>query len=89
MNVLVGVGVVLVVLDAPGLKGEDNGCKHKSANDIFDELVLAERTMTAIMTNNKPLQIKITKLDSLCRYDGKKKKTPTKDFLSFFFPSVK
>lgn len=56
-GLLVSVRMMLVVLDPPGLKGEDNGCKHEGANNVFHKLVLAEGAMAAIVANNKPLHI--------------------------------
>ncbi len=32
---LVGVGMVVVVLDAPGLKGVDEGHEHKGAHNVL------------------------------------------------------
>lgn len=48
----------MVVLDAPGLEGEDDGHEHEGPNDVLQQLVLAESTVTAVMANDKPLQIK-------------------------------
>ena len=52
---LVGVGVVVVVLDSPGLKGVDEGHEGQSAHDVLHQLVLAEGSMAAVMSHHKPL----------------------------------
>lgn len=49
--------MMLVVLNSPGLEGEDNGCKHESAHNVFNKLVLAEGAMAAIVADDKPLHI--------------------------------
>ena len=54
---LVGVGVVLVVLDAPGLEGVDQGHEHDGAHYVLQQLVLAESTMAAVMPHHKHLQV--------------------------------
>mmetsp|Transcript_13368 Transcript_13368/g.23670 ORF Transcript_13368/g.23670 Transcript_13368/m.23670 type:complete len:397 (-) Transcript_13368:108-1298(-) len=54
LNKLVGVGVVVVVLDAPGLERIDEGEKHNMADNILDELVAMEGTMATVMANNEP-----------------------------------
>ena len=53
---LVGVGVVVVVLDAPGLKGVDEGRKHDGAHDVLQQLVLAEAAVPAVVPHHKHLQ---------------------------------
>ena len=47
--------VVLVVLDAPGVEGIDDGHEHESPDNVLYQLVLAEGAMTAIMANHEPL----------------------------------
>lgn len=52
---LVGVGVVVVVLDAPGLEGVDEGRKHQGAHDVLHQVVLVEAAVAAVVANHKPL----------------------------------
>ena len=56
LDILVGVGVVVVVLDSPGLKGVDEGHEGKGANNILHQLVLAEGSVSTVMADDKPLQ---------------------------------
>lgn len=53
---LVGVCVVDVVLDPPGLEGEDEGGKHEGSHDVLHKLALAEGTVPAVMPHHKELQ---------------------------------
>jgi hypothetical protein len=53
---LVGVCVVVVVLDAPGLEGVDEGRKHERPHDILQQLVLAEAAVPAVVANHEELQ---------------------------------
>lgn len=53
---LVGVGMVVVVLDPPGLKGIDEGGKHQGAHNVLYQLVLAEGAVATVMTHHKELQ---------------------------------
>ena len=46
---------MVVVLDAPGLKGEDQRHEHEGAHDVFNQVVLVKRAMSGIMTNHKEL----------------------------------
>ena len=52
---LVSVGVVLIVLDAPRLEGVDERHEHDCAYYVFQKLVLAESSMTAVMSHHKHL----------------------------------
>jgi hypothetical protein len=52
------VRVVLIVLDAPRLKREDERHEHDGANDVFYQLILAEAAMSTVMPNHKHLQAK-------------------------------
>lgn len=56
LDLLVGMGVVVVVLDSPGLKGVDEGHEGKGANNILHQLVLAEGSVSTVMANDEPLQ---------------------------------
>jgi hypothetical protein len=47
--------MVLVVLDAPGLKGVNEGHEHQRAHDVLHQLVLAKGAVAAVMPNHKPL----------------------------------
>lgn len=42
LDQLVGVRVVLVVLDAPGLKGVQQRGEHQGAHDVLHQVVLVE-----------------------------------------------
>ena len=53
---LVGVGVVVVVLDPPGLKGVDEGGKGNGAHNVLQEFVCGEAAVATIVPNNKELQ---------------------------------
>lgn len=53
---LVGVGVVVVVLDAPGLEGVDEGHEHERAHNVLHQVVLVEGAVRALVANHKPLQ---------------------------------
>ena len=55
-NPLVGVCMMVVVLDPPGLKGIYEGRKHQCAHNILYELVFAEGTVPTVMPNHKELQ---------------------------------
>eukprot|EP00967_Tisochrysis_lutea_P060554 scaffold77463_cov18-Tisochrysis_lutea.AAC.1 len=54
-HALVGVGVVVVVLDAPGLVRVDEGREHDGAHNILQQMVFVESPVRAVMANNKPL----------------------------------
>lgn len=47
--------MVLVVLDAPWLKGEDEWHECQCAHNVFQQLVAAEAAVTTVMANNKEL----------------------------------
>jgi hypothetical protein len=53
---LVGVGVMVVVLDAPGLERVDEGHEHESAHNVLHQLVLAEAAVPAVMAHHKELR---------------------------------
>lgn len=53
---LVGLCVVLVVLDPPGLKGVDERHEGQRAHNVLQQLVVAEAAVTTIMANHKELQ---------------------------------
>ena len=53
---LVGVCVVDIVLDPPGLKGVYEGGKHEGANNVLNQLVFAEGSVASVMPNHKELQ---------------------------------
>lgn len=53
---LVGVGVVVVVLEAPWLEGVDEGSEHYGAHDVLHQLVLVEAPVAAVMANDEPLR---------------------------------
>ena len=53
---LVGVRVVVVVLDAPGLKGEDERHEHDRAHDVLHQVVLVERAVPRVVAHDKPLE---------------------------------
>ena len=48
--------VVVVVLDAPGLKGVDQRHESKRAHDVLQQLVLAEAAVPAVMADHKQLR---------------------------------
>ena len=58
-HALVGVGVVVVVLDSPGLKGVDERHEHQCAYDVFHQLILAEAAVAAIMADHKHLHVRM------------------------------
>ena len=53
---LVGVCMMDVVLDPPGLKWVYEGSKHQSAHNVLHKLVLAEGSVPAVMAYHKELQ---------------------------------
>ena len=53
---LVGVGVVVVVLDPPGLKGVDEGRKGKGAHNVLQELIFGEAAVPTVVPDHKELQ---------------------------------
>ena len=55
MGILVGVSMVVVVLDAPGLERVDEGHEHESAHDVLHQLVLAEAAVPAVVPDHKHL----------------------------------
>ena len=55
-HALVGVSVVVVVLDPPGLKGVDEGGKGNGAHNVLQELVLGETAVPTVVSNHKELQ---------------------------------
>lgn len=57
---LVGVGVVYIVLDPPGLKGVYKGGKHEGPHNVLHQLVFAERSVPTVMSNNEELHAPIT-----------------------------
>ena len=54
---LVGVGMMDVVLDPPGLEGVYERGKHKGAHNVLYQLVLAEGTVPTVMPHHKKLHI--------------------------------
>lgn len=46
--------VVLVVLDAPRLKGVDQGGKEKVTDDVLDKLVSVEASVACVVADDKP-----------------------------------
>ena len=54
-SALVGVCMMNVVLDPPGLKGVYEGGKHEGAHNVLHQLVFAEGTVPAVMTHHKKL----------------------------------
>lgn len=54
---LVGVGVVLVVLDAPGLKRVEQGEEHDRAHHVLQHPVLAKHAVPGIVPDDKPLRV--------------------------------
>lgn len=52
---LVGVCVVDIVLDPPGLKGVYEGRKHEGANNVLNQLVFAEGSVASIVPHHKKL----------------------------------
>ena len=50
---LIGVSVMQVVLDAPGLERVRQRRKHEGANDILQQAVFREGPVPAIMSHNK------------------------------------
>lgn len=53
---LVGVGVVVVVLDPPGLEGVDQGREEDVAHNVLDQVVLVERAVAAVVANHEALR---------------------------------
>ena len=51
--------MVDIVLDPPGLKGVDEGCKHEGAHNVLYKLVLAEGAVPTVVANHKELQQQI------------------------------
>lgn len=47
--------MVHIVLDPPGLKGVYEGGKHKGPHNVLHKLVLAERSVPTVVSNNKEL----------------------------------
>lgn len=56
VGALVGVGMVHIVLDPPGLKGVKQWHEGEGAHNILHQVVLTKAAMTAVMSNNKELQ---------------------------------
>lgn len=52
---LVGVCMVYVVLDPPGLKGVYERSKHEGAHNVLYKLVAAECSVPTVMPNHKEL----------------------------------
>lgn len=52
---LVGVCMVDVVLDPPGLERVDEGGEHEGAHNVLHKLVLAEGAVPAVMPHHKEL----------------------------------
>lgn len=50
--------VVMVVLDAPWVEWVNQRHEHEGSNNVLNQLVLAERTVTAIMADDKQLHSK-------------------------------
>ena len=48
---------MVVVLDAPGLEGVHEGHEHQRAHDVLHQLVLAERTVPAVVPNHEELSM--------------------------------
>ncbi len=48
-HALVGVGVVVIVLNSPGLEWVDEGHEHQCAHNVFHQLVLAEAAVAAVV----------------------------------------
>ena len=71
--VLVGVSMVVVVLDSPGLKGVDEGHEGKRAHNVLHQLVLTEGSVSTVMANNKPLHQHETKISQIVPQMGKEK----------------
>lgn len=55
-DALVGVCVVVVVLDPPGLKGVDERRKHQRAHNILHKVVLVEGAVASIVADGEELQ---------------------------------
>ena len=53
---LVGVRVVVVVLDAPGLEGVDEGREGDGAHDVLQQLVLAEGAVARVVADHEELR---------------------------------
>lgn len=49
------MGVVLVMLDAPGLEWEDERHEHECSDNILNQLILAERAVATVVPHNKEL----------------------------------
>ena len=56
---LVGVGMVHIVLDPPGLKRVYEGGKHEGPHNVLHQLVFAERSVPTVMSNNEELHASI------------------------------
>ena len=52
---LVGVCMVVVVLDAPGLKRVDERHEHERANDVLHQFVFTEAAVSAVVAYYKQL----------------------------------
>lgn len=50
------MGVVVVVLDPPGLEGVYEGHEHEGSHNVLHQLVLAEAAVAAVMPHHKHLQ---------------------------------
>lgn len=57
-SLLVGVGVVVVVLDAPWLKGVDQRHEHQGTHNVLHQVVLVEAPVTSVVANHEKLQRK-------------------------------
>ncbi len=53
---LVGVCVVVVVLDAPGLEGVDQWREHDCTHNVLYQVILAEAAVAAVVAHDEPLQ---------------------------------
>jgi hypothetical protein len=60
LHLLVGMCMMLVVLNPPGLKGIDQGHECQSSHNVPQQLVLAEAAVATIMANDEELQNKAT-----------------------------
>ena len=54
--------MMMVVLDAPRLKGVDEGHEHDGAHDVLNQLIFAEAAMPTIVPNHEHLQVDHNKL---------------------------
>lgn len=55
---LVGLRVVLVVLDPPGLEGVDEGHEGQGTHNVLQQLVAAEGAVAAVVPDHKELRTK-------------------------------